>query len=280
MPYTTAAFYITAHQDDWELFRGEVAYADVKNSFAKVVFIHTTAGDAGLTNGWWEAREQGAIAAVRSALPPRPLTTQVQTFNDHPLQRYACANTVIYFMRLPDGSGYGTGYPSTRYQSLSKLRDRGMAIAAIDGSTTYSTWNDFCATLAALVALECEGIPEDHPWINAADYCATTNPGDHPDHRATADAVRSFGAARFNRAWYLTYCTSKLHANLSSQDYDNKKRTWDAYSSEALRITTLNGSPVEPYDNEWQAWGQRSFCRIVPFDQPDADKPSWPEGTR
>jgi hypothetical protein len=273
MPYATVAFYITAHQDDWQLFRGEVAYADVKKSSSKVVFIHTTAGDAGLTNGWWEAREQGAIAAVRSALPPQPVTTHVQTFNGHPVQRYVCANTVIYFMRLPDGNGYGTGYPSNHYQSLTKLRDGGMALAAVDGSTTYSTWSDFCATLAALVVLEREEIPQDHPWIHAVDYCATINPDDHPDHKATADAVRSFAAPKFNRAWFHTYCISRREANLRSQDYDAKKCTWDAYSNEALRITTLGGYPVEPCFNEWDAWGGRSYCRLVPFDQPDVDDP-------
>ena len=63
--YTSLAFYVTAHEDDWELFRGEQAYRDLATPTKKVVFIYVTAGDAGQTNGWWEAREQGALAAVR-----------------------------------------------------------------------------------------------------------------------------------------------------------------------------------------------------------------------
>jgi hypothetical protein len=82
--YTVVAFYMTAHEDDWELFRGEQAYADIQSDPSyKIVFIHTTAGDAGSIDGWWEAREQGAIAAVRAALPAQPLTFSTHSFTFH-----------------------------------------------------------------------------------------------------------------------------------------------------------------------------------------------------
>lgn len=54
MPYVGC--YVAAHQDDWQLFRGEQAWADLNTAGVRVVFVHTTAGDAGATNGWWEAR--------------------------------------------------------------------------------------------------------------------------------------------------------------------------------------------------------------------------------
>src|SRR5436305_5546939 len=151
MAYAALAFYITAHEDDWELFRGELAYADSHSSADKIVFIHTTAGDGGLADGWWEAREMGAVAAVRSALDPAPLTIHVQSFTGHPLQRYVCGNPVIYCIRLPDGNAQGTGYPGTGFTSLSQLRDSNKRIAAVDGSTDYATWIDFCGTLSAIV---------------------------------------------------------------------------------------------------------------------------------
>lgn len=51
-------FYVVAHQDDWQIFRGDQAYADYNyTSDVKIVFIYTTSGDAGATDGWWEARE-------------------------------------------------------------------------------------------------------------------------------------------------------------------------------------------------------------------------------
>jgi hypothetical protein len=272
--YTVVAFYITAHEDDWELFRGEQAYADIQSDPSyKIVFIHTTAGDAGSIDGWWEAREQGAITAVRAALPAQPLTIHVDHFNGHPVQRYTCANTTIYFMRLPDGSPDGTGYPSTNHQSLSHLRDSNKPIVAVDRSTIYTTWSDFCDTLSAMVRAERQGVPQEHPWINAGDYSASTNPGDHADHKATGDAVRSFARAQgCNRAWFLTYVIASCSANLGGAALLNKKRTFDAYGHEVLRVTTLGGSPVQVFE-EWTYWGEYSYVRLLNWDQPDNDNP-------
>ena len=67
--YSSLAFYVTAHQDDWELFRGQQAYKDLATSTNKVVFIYVTAGDAGRTNGWWEARERGALQRLTARNP-------------------------------------------------------------------------------------------------------------------------------------------------------------------------------------------------------------------
>lgn len=273
------AFYVTAHEDDWELFRGEYAYNDANDSANKVVFIHTTAGDAGQTDGWWEAREQGAVAAVRSTLTQDEMPiTDINDINGHTIQRYVCANTVIYFMRLPDG-GSGTGYPSTNFESLSQLRDSGKSITAVDGSATYVSWNDFCDTLLAIIQVERADISDEHPWINAGDYSATTNPGDHPDHKATADAVRSFADLnQFNRAWFLTYCIRGCSENLRGDGLEHKKTTFDEYGNEVLRVTTSNGNPVDPMVGEWIDWGARSYARLVPFDEPDVDDPQAPEG--
>ena len=94
--YSSLAFYVTAHEDDWELFRGQQAYEDLATSTKKVVFIYMTAGDAGHTNGWWEAREQGAVAAVRESLPVAPMTISIASFKNHPILRYTCRNSVSY----------------------------------------------------------------------------------------------------------------------------------------------------------------------------------------
>ena len=45
------SFYFAAHQDDWQLFMNPSAFEDVTNGAAKTVFIHMTAGDAGLGTG-------------------------------------------------------------------------------------------------------------------------------------------------------------------------------------------------------------------------------------
>jgi len=45
------SFYFVAHEDDWQLFMNPSAFEDVANAKVRTVFIHTTAGDAGLGTG-------------------------------------------------------------------------------------------------------------------------------------------------------------------------------------------------------------------------------------
>ena len=42
------SFYFAAHEDDWQLFMNPSAFQDVIGGAAKTVFVHLTAGDAGL----------------------------------------------------------------------------------------------------------------------------------------------------------------------------------------------------------------------------------------
>src|SRR6266545_4755671 len=44
------SFYFSAHEDDWQLFMNPSAFQDVVGK-AKTVFVHLTAGDAGLGTG-------------------------------------------------------------------------------------------------------------------------------------------------------------------------------------------------------------------------------------
>src|SRR5262249_31234952 len=66
------SFYFAAHEDDWQLFMNPSAFQDVIKSAAKTVFVHLTAGDAGLGAGlggrkhpFYLARENGAETAIR-----------------------------------------------------------------------------------------------------------------------------------------------------------------------------------------------------------------------
>jgi hypothetical protein len=45
------SFYFAAHEDDWQLFMNPSAFQDVIGGAAKTVFVHLTAGDAGLGIG-------------------------------------------------------------------------------------------------------------------------------------------------------------------------------------------------------------------------------------
>ncbi|RHY65432.1 hypothetical protein DYB26_013024 [Aphanomyces astaci] len=65
-PPSKVHFFILAHPDDSLLFMmQDVLTAMVEDPTAKVVFVCVTAGDAGRADGWWEAREAGAVAALQ-----------------------------------------------------------------------------------------------------------------------------------------------------------------------------------------------------------------------
>lgn len=257
----TVAFYISPHQDDWQFFRGEQAYIDLNAPNCKVVFVYITAGDNGWTNGYWEAREKGALASIRTAIQPAPLTTEVRSISGHPITVFECGSSVSYCLRLPDGVGP---------QSLSGLRDGTISdLTAVDQSTTYHGWDDFRRTLEAVLRRESRLGSAPHPWINAPDYHRQRNPEDHADHQATADALRSFVAGVYRRAWWVSYSIARRPPNLETAAVILKRRLFDAYSLRVLEETAANGRRIHPNEAEWSWWGDRSYATLRQADEDD-----------
>src|SRR5271167_860109 len=172
-------FYVVAHEDDWQLFMGLNAALDVPGADSKTVFVHITAGDAGLGTGtggtpmpYYLARENEALSAIRFLANlgvvgsgPSGAASTI-TINGKNLHRVVYRNTVAYFLRLPDGNvNGGKGYPSTGNQSL-LLLDLGAIreISAIDGSAVYFGWADLVETLRGILLYEAHGSPD--VWIN------------------------------------------------------------------------------------------------------------------
>ena len=284
---TSLSFYVGGHQDDWQLFRGNAAHADLITPGHRVVFIYATAGDAGRTDGWWEARERGALESVRTVLGPGPITLDVAEMNGHPIVRYTLKNSVSYMLRLPDGRWRaGDGYPSTNHESLSQLRDISKPVSAIDGSTTYVSWEEFWGTLEAILEHERSRVPDaDHPWVHAPDYdgednasatCDATpscNPCEHPDHKAVADALRQFVGGTYNRSWWVGYDSMNRPENLDGAAFAQKGRTFFGYAEAVAEETARNGDTRHPDLGEWRLWGSRDYVRTVAWDQPDPDAP-------
>src|SRR5271155_1759838 len=192
---TSTNFYVVAHEDDWQLFMGINAALDVPGLDSKTVFVHTTAGDAGLGTGtggtpvpFYLARENEALSAIRflanlglvGAGPSGAVGTI--TINGKSLRRVAYRNTVAYFMRLPDGNmNGGRGFPSTGNQSLLLLEQGAIPkISASDGSAVYFGWADLVATLRGILLYEAQGSPDI--WVNVPETNSIINPNDHPDH--------------------------------------------------------------------------------------------------
>jgi hypothetical protein len=223
------SFYFAAHEDDWQLFMNPSAFQDVAESKTMTVFVHMTAGDAGLGTGnggrkhpYYLARENGAETAIQfmadsGNLPVDKTESEIE-FNGHRIYRVSYRNTVAYYLRLPDGHPSGSGFQQTGYQSLKRLAEGNIdTLAAIDGSTAYRGWNDLVEMLRALVNYERGRSPAVQ--LNVAEQNSSINPHDHSDHQMTAKAAldATDGLACARRVYYVDYASSHLPENLDDQ---------------------------------------------------------------
>lgn len=263
------SFYFAAHEDDWQLFMNPTAFQDVIAGAAKTVFIHVTAGDAGLGIGsgdrkhpYYLARENGAEQAVRFMADanhvPVSRAASSMSFNGHPIFRVSYRNTESYFLRVPDGNPAGSGYPHTGFQSLKRLADGDNdTLAAVDGTTAYHGWSDLVGTLRAIIEYEREqaglvqlNIPELDPRIN---------PEDHSDHLMTAklalDAALHLPCVR--RVFYVDYAGARLPHNLDVQQRDMQSSVF---------AVTLAGVQALDHATSWHHYNKsfvgRNYFRL------------------
>lgn len=263
------SFYFAAHEDDWQLFMNPSAFDDVVNHSAKTVFVHVTAGDAGLGIGdvgrkhpLYLARENGAVRAIQfmadaDDAPVAGVTAHI-SLNEHSIYRKGYRNTVSYFLRVPDGNGAGTGYEHTSFQSLRRLADgENNTLSAIDGSTTYHGWNDLVLTLRKIVDFERGNATIVQ--LNVAELDLGINPHDHYDHLMTAkaalDAVADLDCVR--RIFFVDYAKSRLPENLNGQQRDMQS---------AVFAITLAGILEFDHRSAWHRYEQsfigRNYFRV------------------
>ena len=263
------SFYFAAHQDDWQLFMNPSAFRDVLDG-AKCVFIHMTAGDAGLGAGnggrkhpLYRARENGAESAIRFMAdsddrPPVDRVTSEIACHGHPIYRVSYRHTVAYFLRLPDGNPAGTGYAATGYQSLKRLADGQIdTLAAIDGTTSYRSWGDLVTTLRAIVDVERAGTPSVQ--LHVAELDPVSNPNDHADHLMSAKAAleAAAGLTGARRLHHVGYASAGRPENLSPPDRDMKC---------AVYAVTLAGVLALDHPTAWQHYDRnfvgRDYVRV------------------
>jgi hypothetical protein len=237
--FTRVSFYIVAHADDWQLFMQPNAYNDLILPDNKVVFIVTTAGDAGLGDKYWKAREEGMKSSVRFCLAPfRQLheSSSVNCFNGHSIYSYSINNTTSYFFRLPDGGLDGKGFSENDYNSLSQFKSGDIhSIAAIDKSATYSSWSDLSTTIEKIIELEGDGAGKAS--INYQNPDRTANPKDHPDHIATGHAVKEMRIiSALNQLLFTGYSIHENKQKLCSKDLFWKAGMFAAYEQKVFDL--------------------------------------------
>ena len=263
------SFYFAAHEDDWQLFMNPSAFQDVLDGAAKTVFVHVTAGDAGLGTGdggrkrpYYLARENGAEDAIRfmadtDHTPAARIDAHV-VLNRHRILRIEYRNTVSYFLRVPDGNLKGEGFAGTGFESLKRLHDGAIrTMTSVDGTTVYRGWDDLVRTVRAIVDAERGRAPLVQ--INVAETDAAINPDDHADHlmtaRAALDAVGDLACVR--RVSYVDYASARLPENLNAQQRDMESSVF---------AVTLAGVQAFDHGTSWRhydgAYVGRNYFRV------------------
>ncbi len=264
--------FTVAHQDDWQLFMNPEAYRGMDEPQEKAVFIHVTAGDAGAGAGgepvpYYLAREEGALRAVRfmaNAAEPKvgkgaTMESAIVERGGHGVQRYAYANAVVYFLRLPDGNIVNGTVYTPHPESLTRLRSGEAATSGtVEQSARYEGWEDLVATLNAIV--DSERVAGSGLKLHIAELDEGLNPLDHPDHRATAFAMEDVAKLHPCAPVYrhIEYHTKTKPVNITGEDYMIDAGTWAATAS-GLSDNHARAT-WEPGHN---AWIGRSYSRTA-----------------
>ena len=262
-------FFVSAHQDDWQLFMNPNVYESIKNEADKTVIIHTTAGEAGMGMGndaYYLAREKGSLAAVRflsnthttgAGLGDEMERTYV-SLNHHKVLRYQYRNCVIYLLRFPDGNGQGTGYELHQFKTLAKLFDgKSQDVPTIDKSTIYKDREDLETTIKALILKEQIG---KNTEIHLADTDQKNNPDDHSDHQTSSKFFQTVAREIGGITLYLytNYASAQLDKNVPEEGF--------LVSAAAWGVTTAHIADNRHYstwDDVHNSWIGRQYYRII-----------------
>ena len=226
-------FFLQAHQDDWQLFFGDRA-VDAVQTASKVVFVYTTAGASAASDpGYWQAREQAANASVdtMTLATPGPWTCANATVNAHQIYRCTRANTVNYYLRLPNP---GDAQPN----GMSDLRDGKIhSLTSVEGSATYTSWADLTTTIRGIFSAEIGATAESGVGIHSPETDRSVNDSDHSDHLATGDLTDAACVGHdYNRFWYVGYQNQYYPQNVFGAALAAKWGTVYAYDHVMVRL--------------------------------------------
>jgi hypothetical protein len=257
---------IVAHQDDWQLFMGDIVARRVQSG-NPVVFIYLTAGDDGRDSVYWATRERGALESTRIAVGVAATDSSTDKCSvvkvlDHAIRKCTIANTESYFFRLPDGHRNGIGFASHSYQSLRKLRRKRItSISAVDGSAAYNSWADIMTTVGTLIG---ERSANQRVTVHTSDPSIVVNPHDHFDHRMAGLLVYdSRKRNRWNVVYYAGYALATRAANRSEDQVRQKTTVFLAYD----RVMSQANAKWSAYRERpvfYSECMQRTYARRIP----------------
>ncbi|CAK4687489.1 hypothetical protein LEN26_007988 [Aphanomyces euteiches] len=231
-------FYITAHQDDHELFMSKALYASFHDPSSKVVFIYLTAGDANRTDGWWQAREVGTLAASKFSVQDFGyyiVESKEETARilGRAVHRVTIGNAVHYMLRLSECNmtvlvkNQPVPTPFLPLGNVSSIADGG-----------YSNLTDVQDVVQEILRSESKNI------TTVAAYMSEffTSGNDHELHKATG----LLAAKAIELVPRLAPCTSKTFffgyqywlsaVNMVDPELSFQRRMWLALSAAALAV--------------------------------------------
>jgi hypothetical protein len=272
--------FVVAHEDDWQLFMGDVALHAIQ-SRTRTVFVYLTAGDAGRPTPYWEAREQGALASVAFALgaaPPDeigsvggsqfPVSCGQKSLAGHNVRRCEMGNSVSYFFRLPDGNLDGTGFTATGKKSLLRFESgTSMPLAPVDGTESFRDWQELVAVVSAAMQSESGSSNSSKVLIriHSMDPDIAFNPLDHADHRSAGRLAASLAMAnKWALSQYAGYSTSRWPSNLRAEQFADKAGLFLAYDRARL-LANPEWSAYAEVPKLYNAWLSRTYVRPTAF---------------
>jgi hypothetical protein len=238
----TLNVFVSAHPDDWQLFMNPNAFHSLDSLRDKTIFLHTTAGDAGvgITNDYYLAREEGSLRAIRFMVNAHgnkegygnKMHKDSSKINGHSILNFSFANAKAYFLRLHDGFIVANDTMIEHSESLRNLYNSKInSITAIDKSTVYKSINDLKLTIKQLLEKESKGY--NSLVLHVAQTDATINPNDHPDHLHSSMILQEISKELQNVTVYLyeEYASRQKPINVFPEDYLISAGTWGATAS-------------------------------------------------
>lgn len=264
---------IVAHQDDDLLFMNPTISEAIDGDLP-VTTVYLTAGDFGLGEEYWGAREAGVKAAyahmagsddwVDETVPLGVGDTQFDVassyLESHPDVR-------LYFLRLPDGFS-GTGSERYDFESLAKLWDGTDETATTVDDTNTFTGEQLSSTLTALMERH------EPDQLHILDSVGENAALEHSDHFHSSEFANQAAQDYTQGATVLSYegyATWGFEENVEGEALAETQEIFDIYAQFDPQVFGADGELLGAY----QEWVQREFVAdeyvIPPIDAEAAD---------
>ncbi|KAH9103945.1 hypothetical protein LEN26_015163 [Aphanomyces euteiches] len=245
--------FISAHQDDHELFMSADVMHALANPHAKLVFIYTTAGDADARDGWWEARESGTLAAsstlvellAEPSFNSRRKTSLARVGRFHVRRTDVGDRLRHYFVRLGEESMFKFALDNATNRVEKPLGNDNH-----EEEDVYTSLDDVKAVVRAILRDETYGFPSVVVGANEFHGLDAADQGvDHQLHEATGAITASvletypLWAQCVHQKYYFGYQRWQAQANIPEPYRSFQRYMWLQLSA-AIDARYSKGYPV------------------------------------